>query len=466
MIPVVISGGSGQRLWPVSRASYPKQFCDFLENSFLESTIQRLDSLGKVIVLTVESMKILTEKTALPLGLQTKDFIYEPFGRNTAPAIALLCHILQCRNQEAEIVGIFPADHFILNKAEFLRTVQLGISEAENNQIVTLGIKPHYPATGYGYIEVDLDNEEQIQKNLKACKVKQFCEKPKLELAKEFVNSGKHFWNAGMFLFKVSTMIELFKEFQPDMWQQIQKVKPDLSNSAEVYESLENISIDYAIMENASNQMCIPCDINWSDVGSWEELSRIMHEQSGKDHNSLTNFYEVSGNNNFAFSNETKNIVFAGTDDLIVVNTADAILVAQKGKSEEIKKALKSMSEEGNEAADQHIFDHRPWGKYEILRDTESFKSKVITVNPDQQLSYQSHKRRAEHWIVVEGVAEVTLNDKIHKLTSGESIFIPKEAKHRVKNPGKQNLVFVEVQTGEYFGEDDIIRYEDNYGRA
>ncbi|MCB0422620.1 MAG: mannose-1-phosphate guanylyltransferase, partial [Bdellovibrionales bacterium] len=279
MIPVILSGGSGTRLWPVSRASYPKQFCEFYDRSFLRNSMDRLKSFGKPHILTVESMRNLTLKTLLDSGYDRSQAIYEPFGKNTGPAVGLLCHWMVLNGHEQEVVGVFPADHLVTREDQFQKAVSLAVECAEQGELVTLGIQPTYPATGYGYIEVTQEVFKEGAEHT-AFVVQGFREKPDEALASEFVDSGHYFWNAGMFVFKVSRMVELFKEYLPDMWRRIETIKKDLSNLKHVYANLESVSLDYGLMEKLQRQICIPCEIGWSDVGSWDEISRISEDQN------------------------------------------------------------------------------------------------------------------------------------------------------------------------------------------
>lgn len=464
MIPVILSGGSGTRLWPVSRASYPKQFCEFYDKSFLRDSLERMKGFEPPMVLTVSSMKALTEKTLHELNLDGSHGIYEPMGRNTAPAVALCCHYFATKGKSEEVVGIFPADHLITNVEEFQKVVRLAESAALKGEIVTLGIQPRYPATGYGYIEVTDEVFESKNGNT-AFMVKGFREKPDEATAQKFIENGNYYWNAGMFLFKVQTMIDLFKEHLPDVWKKISSIKEDFSDAKYQYANVESISLDYGIMEKLKKQVCIPCDIGWSDVGSWDELARLGEEFPSLRNDGHASIFNEDSNNNYVFSIRNKVIGLVGVKDMIVVDTPDALLLARKGDSQRVKELLGQIKSAGLPEATEHPFETRPWGKYEVLADKKEFKGKVITVDPGQQLSYQSHQKRSEHWVIISGQAEVVLDDKVNKLSTGNYIFIPQGAKHRMRNPGTEPLVFVEVQTGSYFGEDDIQRYEDDYNR-
>jgi mannose-1-phosphate guanylyltransferase/mannose-1-phosphate guanylyltransferase/mannose-6-phosphate isomerase len=456
-IPTILSGGSGTRLWPVSRTQFPKQFCDLFEGTLFGKTLERLKPLGSPWVVTNQALRILTDQAMKQAGVPLNQALYEPKANNTAPAIALLCKVLENQGEQRSIVGIFPSDHLIQNEEMFAKAIQLGAECAQKGQVVTLGIKPTYPATGYGYIEL------QGQAFLKgagptAFYTAGFREKPSEAVAQEMIQAGNFYWNGGMFIFEVATMISHLSRLMPETWTGISALKSDLSNLAEVYSRCPAQSIDYGIMEKLKEQVCIPCDLGWSDVGSWDEIAKLA-QSSEK--------IEVSGHGNFAFSKEGRVVSFVDTQDLIVVDTADAILVSKKGSTQNVKRVVDQLQAQKDSRAYEHRFEFRPWGRFEILRDTDRYKSKVIHVNPGQQLSYQSHAKRAEHWVIVQGTPEVVLNDVVHRLSPGESIYIPQGAKHRIRNPSKDVLVeFIEVQVGTYFGEDDIVRYQDDYQRS
>jgi mannose-1-phosphate guanylyltransferase/mannose-6-phosphate isomerase len=465
MIPVILSGGSGTRLWPVSRAAYPKQFCEFFDGSFVGNTIRRLKSLGEVHILTTQSMAALTHRAAKAEGLKTENVIFEPMGKNTAPAVALLCHVLEMRGSGKEIVGVFPSDHLIADEDAFQAAVKLAADVAAKGYVVTLGITPHMPETGYGYIEV---TDEALGKGgkLQALKVKGFREKPNRESAQKYLEAGNYLWNAGMFVFRVSDMIANFQKFQPEMWNKMTQIKADLSNAPYNYAMVNSISIDYGIMEHLDTQACVPCDIGWSDVGSWDEMARLAEESVGLQQQSQAQVFNQNSENNYVFAVNGKVIGLIDVTDLLVVDTPDALLVARKGSSQKVKDLVDHMKEVGQPEATEHPFETRPWGGFEILADQQHFKAKKIIVDPGAQLSYQSHTKRSEHWVIVCGSAEVILNEKSQIMKPGDSVHIPVGTKHRLRNLGNEPLIFVEVQTGSYFGEDDITRYKDDYNRA
>lgn len=464
MIPVILSGGSGSRLWPISRSSYPKQFCDIFDEPLLQKTLKRVSSLGRPEVITVEGLRVLTDKCISDLGMQASQVIYEPFAKNTAPALALICWKMSLAKKEDEIVGIFPADHIITDEKQFKKAVLFAAECAQKNQIVTIGIEPDSPATGFGYIECD-STDFASHDNLSAKQVRGFREKPDLATAEKFLSEKRYYWNAGMFVFQVSTMIAAFKTYLPDVWQTVSHLKADFSNLKDVYEKMPYISIDYGIMEKAPNQVCIPCQMGWNDLGSWDDFAKLFKSQTsqGASHSEVL---EVKGQNNFVFSLKQKLVGLVGVDDLIVVDTPDALLISKKGSSQDIKTLVDDLNKKKNKKTSEHSFDFRPWGQYEIISDTSEFKIKVIKVNPGAQLSYQSHEHRSEHWVVIEGEGDVIINEQAVNVFPGSSIVIPQNSKHRIKNTGTKTLRFVEVQTGEYFGEDDIKRYQDDYKRV
>lgn len=462
MIPVILSGGSGTRLWPVSRTKYPKQFCELFDESLQTKTAKRLRQFGIPWVITSQTLRDFTEKKLAEVGLQETKVIYEPSGKNTAPAIALLCKILEFERKAEEIVGVFPADHLIEKEDIFKQAVELSSEAALQNRVVTLGLKPTEPATGYGYIQTEKQPFSYSGK-LSSYQVVKFHEKPSLEMAKEFLKEGNFFWNAGIFVFKVSLMIDLFKRYQPQIWNALSNLKVDLSNLKEIYATMPSISIDYAILERLGAQelLCVPASLGWSDVGSWDAVADVYISQ-GK---SRGNPIEVSSKDNFVFPYNGKKYAFVGIDDVIVVDTKDALLISKKGSSQDVKTVVDRVKAAGLTLADEHPFEERPWGRFEVLLDTERFKSKRITIDPFKQISYQSHAKREEHWIVTKGVGEVVLNEEIIPVKYGTYVKIPLGAKHRMRNTGNEYLEFIEVQLGQYFGEDDIVRYQDDFKR-
>jgi mannose-1-phosphate guanylyltransferase/mannose-1-phosphate guanylyltransferase/mannose-6-phosphate isomerase len=464
MIPVILSGGSGTRLWPVSRASYPKQFCEFYDRSFLQTTIDRSMKLAMPYLLTVKSMEGLSIRIANQLGIPKDHILLEPLSKNTAPAVALLCHILASRGFSKETVGLFPSDHLIGDTEVFHRALKLADQVAKTGKIVTLGVQPTYPATGYGYIQKGTQELAQ-EGDLAAFNIQAFKEKPDEKKAKEYVKSGRYFWNAGIFIFSVETMVSLFQMHEPEIWEKITRISGDLSNAEYHYSLLPNISLDYAIMEKSKDNAVIPCEMGWSDVGSWDEVARLAEESASLHSGSAAEIFSIDSENNYIYSVTGKVVGLIGIKDAMIIETPDALLVAKRGQSQRVKELVDQLKEAGVSQATAHPFETRPWGKFEILADESAFKAKKIIVDAGGQLSYQSHEQRSEHWVVVSGQGEVTLNDTKKIMNSGDSVFIPTKTKHRIRNCGSLPLVFIEVQTGSYFGEDDIVRFQDDYQR-
>jgi mannose-1-phosphate guanylyltransferase/mannose-6-phosphate isomerase len=464
---LVLSGGAGTRLWPLSRESYPKQFHDLTQNgqTLLGQTVNRLSPFfDDIRVLTTQNLSGSTlgliKRHNLKAGV-----LAEPFGRNTAAAAYLACWQAKQENFNG-VLALFSADHVVLNPAQFAMTVAKSIEVAQNNSVVVWGIKTHFPSTAYGYIETDSEKagESLKQNKAQAFGVKSFIEKPNAEKAAQLIQKSHIFWNAGIFFFKGDFLMQMFDKHFPEIPMAFKQLKSDLSNLSEVYNNCPNQSLDKAVMEKLGQELqCIPCDIGWTDVGSWEEVAPFFTKNSQKE------IVEIESQSNvfLNFSGEPKVAAVVGAKDLIVVETKDALLVLKKGFGQQLKAVLDKVKSMAPTLLKDHPFETRPWGQFEVLRDEGHYKSKKITVLPGQKLSYQSHTKRAENWIIVKGIAEVTLNDKVHTLKRGESIFIPQGAKHRMANPSQVEILeFIEVQTGEYFGEDDITRYSDDYGRA
>ncbi len=452
---IIISGGSGRRLWPLSQSNYPKQFHKIFDVPLLEKTIERLRPLGELFVLTTSELKALTEQTLKKSQVSLDRIIYEPCSKNTAPAIALACWTLLKTKQEDAVVGIFPSDHVILQEDIYKKAVQLAEKIAQKKDvIVTLGIKPTYPATGYGYIETSNKELEQGYSHI-AYQCMNFCEKPSLEKAQQYFNNNQFYWNSGVFVFKVHQMISLFEKYMPQLWSAFKTLKEE-TDILNVYNKIPAESIDYGIMEKAKNIACIPCHVDWSDVGCWDEVAKLKKSEN--------QILSIDGDGQFVWGDKKKIYSFINVPDVLFIETQNATLVCKKGMSQKVKKVISKLENKKN--ISEQNFEIRPWGQFEVLKNTDEFKSKVIEVEPGHQISYQSHKKREEHWIIIKGQPEVVLNDKVHKLHSGEYIKIPRGAKHRIRNPSQNETVqFIEVQLGSYFGEDDIERYEDDYNR-
>jgi len=470
MIPVIMSGGAGTRLWPVSRAAIPKQFVELFSESLFLKTLRRLRPVGEPWVVTVAGLRDPSIRALKQEGVSLDHMLLEPVPRNTAAAIALLCRVFEMRGWTDRVVGVFPSDHIVEDEAGFQNSLREAARAARDGAVVTLGIQPNRPATGFGYIEVVRGAErapetasEKLTESLNS--VKRFCEKPDLDRAKQFVAAGNFLWNAGIFVFQVNAMIGHFARLAPETWTAMSKLQADLSNLGEVYAALPSISFDYAIMEKLDQQICLRGDWGWSDLGSWDDLALFAE----KSQHSLANHAKPVGLGSdrcFVFSSQEKVIAVSGLSDVIVIDSGDALLVTRRGSTQDVKTIVDQLVKDSRPEATTHRYEIRPWGKFTVLKDEPHFKSKLISVDSGAQISYQSHARRAEHWIIVSGEGVVTLNDVNQHLRAGESIFIPVGAKHRIRNSGDKPLEFIEVQTGSYFGEDDITRYQDDYNRA
>jgi mannose-1-phosphate guanylyltransferase/mannose-6-phosphate isomerase len=453
----ILSGGAGTRLWPVSREKAPKQFYDLANTgkSLLIDTVERLEKLGELSIITTDLLDKGTWGMLQKYGKKAR-IIPEPEAKNTAPAVALFTALCLKKDPKA-VLGIFPADHVVKKTEDFHKAVEVALKTAASGKIVTLGIEPSYPSDAYGYIELESTFNTAEAKPLK---VHRFIEKPSSFRAEELIHTNRVVWNAGIFIFSAATMGEKFEKHMPELWKLVQTVKEDLSNLRDVYAKAPKESIDYGVMEKLTDILCIPVDIGWSDLGSWEEISKHGLKADG--------LIEIDGRQNYyqPLPRTKKKASFVGVSDVVVVDTPDALLVVKKGHGQKVRDVVQTLKGQRSTLTQEHVFEERPWGRFHVLEDTDFFKSKVITVWSGQKLSYQSHKKRAEHWMIVKGEAEVTLDGETHRLKYGEHIHIPLGAKHRMANPGKEDLVFIEVQVGSYFGEDDIVRYEDVYGRS
>ena len=460
MIPVVLSGGSGTRLWPVSRASWPKPFCNLFDEPLYLKTLKRLLPLGDPWTVTVQALQARTREACRQVGLTDAKLICEPFGRNTAPAIALLCRLFTLRGKGGEVVGIFPADHLVHDDEGLRQAVALGAECAAKGEVVTLGMPPTRPAVTFGYVETAGAVPEQ--KAPRVVTATQFIEKPDEATARRLLAAGNCLWNTGIFLFRVDAMVGHFQSLLPDLWHRIETIGGTCSDLVSVYEEIEPLSFDHGILERLDSLLCVPCDVGWSDVGSWEEVSALSNGGDPGAH-----VFTADADNNYVHPQGSKVYGLAGVNDLIIVDTDDALLVARKGQSHRVREIVETAAQQGLPAATRHDhrFDTRPWGRYEVLAAPDHFKAKVITVAPHARLSYQSHQHREEHWIVVRGAGQVVLDGVSRDVETGDYVFVAKGCKHRMVNPFDSDLQFVEVQLGSYFGEDDITRYQDDYQR-
>ncbi|PKM46234.1 MAG: mannose-1-phosphate guanylyltransferase/mannose-6-phosphate isomerase [Gammaproteobacteria bacterium HGW-Gammaproteobacteria-1] len=459
---VILAGGSGTRLWPLSREQLPKQFLSIDGgHTLLEATINRLHPL-----VTRDHVLIVTKKDYAQgeayHALSPYQTLLEPEGRNTAPAIALAAAWLT-RNGDDPVMLVLPADHVIKEPALFQAALRQAVAAAQSGQLVTFGITPSRPDTGFGYIQAGAD----LGGNVHA--VQRFAEKPDLATAESFIRDGGYYWNSGMFVWKASTILKEIARHLPEVTAVLDDITAawQTGNAAEVvarhFPRMPSISIDYGVLEKTANVALIPCDIGWSDVGSWD----AVHEVSDKDaagNATQGNVIAVDCRNALIQSN--KRLVAAiGVEDLNIVETADAVLITKRGESQRVREVVDVLKRNNAQEHVAHLTVQRPWGSYTVLESADDFKMKRITVKPGQSLSLQRHSHRSEHWIVVAGTATVTCDDEVITVAKNQSTYIPIGAKHRLENRGEVLLEMIEVQVGEYLGEDDIERFDDCYGR-
>tara|TARA_Y100000589_G_scaffold330619_1_gene380832 strand:- start:1333 stop:2778 length:1446 start_codon:yes stop_codon:yes gene_type:complete len=474
IIPVIMCGGSGSRLWPLSRRSFPKQFLSLgnNKNSLLQNTQLRLKDLKNLIepiLICNEEHRFIIAEQMREIKIKPFSTLLEPFGRNTAPAITIAAlKALELENDNDPILLVLSSDHEIKNTEKFLEVVNYGLEFANRDRLVTFGIIPKNANTGYGYIK----SERPFEENKITCSnIIEFIEKPNLNKAKEFIKDKRFTWNSGIFMFKAKTILEEVKKYAPDILStckdSIFKSKLDLDFQRidkESFKSCPDISIDFAIMEKTEKGTVIPLDAGWSDIGNWESL----WENTDKDKNG--NYIEgkvISDSSNDCYlSSEKRLLVCVGLNNLIAVETSDAILIADKSSSQKVKNIVNQLKTKGFPESESHSKIYRPWGNYVTIAEESRWQVKMIEVKPSGKLSLQMHHHRSEHWVVVKGRAKVEIEDKIDFLTENQSTYIPLGKKHRLSNPGKIPLIIIEIQSGSYVGEDDIVRFEDVYGRG
>jgi len=467
LIPVILAGGSGTRLWPLSRQLYPKQFLPLLgEKTMLQQTIERLQGLDcqAPIVVCNEEHRFLAAEQLRQTGVDDAAIILEPVPKNTAPAIALAAHEALRRDEEAMLL-VLPADHLIEDTASFHAAVKKALLAAEEGNLVTFGIVPHRPETGYGYIRRGREQGKEV------FNVLAFVEKPDEATAKEYLKTGEYYWNSGMFLFGAKDYLEELNEHAPDMADSCEKafskVKKDLDFlriDEKAFAACPKDSIDYAVMEKTKKAMVVPLDAGWNDIGSWASLHDVCPKDENR--NCVTGNALTEDTENCLVRSESRLVAAFGVRDLIIVETKDAVMVVHKDRAQDIKNIVEKLEAEGKSEHINHREVYRPWGSYDSLERGERFQVKRIIVKPGAKTSTQMHYHRAEHWIVVRGTAKVTIDGETVLLTENESTFIPVGKMHILENPGKIPLELIEVQSGTYLGEDDIVRFEDKYGRT
>lgn len=470
LIPIILSGGVGARLWPVSRESHPKPFMKLPDGqSLLQKTFVRaaaLDGVGEVLTITNREhyFKSRDEYQSARKGFPgvTDTFLLEPFGRNTAAAIVLgAMSVAEAHGSDA-LMLVLPADHLIDDQAAFAAAVKQAAGLAEQGNLVTFGIVPDAPETGFGYIEAD------------GHIVKRFVEKPSYEAAREYVDSGRYLWNSGMFCFKAGTVLEQFKIHAPAIYEhalpcweatrnKTQGNMPMMEIDPDTFAAIPENSIDYAIMEKSAVVMVVPGRFGWSDIGSWNAVSDLaVPDEAG---NRVIGEAVLVDVGNTFIQSEGRMVAAIGLDNMLIIDTPDALLVADRARAQDVKKVVQQLKLMGHDSHKLHRTVARPWGTYTVLEEGKNFKIKRIVVKPGASLSLQMHYHRSEHWVVVSGTASIVNDDKELLVRTNESTYIPAGHKHRLENPGLTDLIMIEVQSGEYLGEDDIVRFDDVYGR-
>lgn len=458
---VILAGGGGTRLFPLSRACFPKQFLKIAGNpSLLQQTVKRFLGLVQaedILIVTNKDYVFHVQADLKEIAAEAVGIITEPVGRNTAPAIALA--VKYCEEKlgcnEAEVVFISPADHLL----EPIDTFQKVVAEAEavcqaKQVVMTLGVVPNKPETGYGYIQASKENCST------AFKVDSFKEKPDYATAEQYVAAGNYYWNSGMYMFSIGTIMQELAQHAPEIAAMVSR---DYQHIVENFAAMPNISIDYAVSERSANMAVMPLSgVYWNDIGSFDAIAEAYGDKDG---NLLQGDVLAQETKNTMVLGHERLISTIGVDNLLIVDTPDALLIAEKGKSQDVKKVVEKLKADKRKEVSENVTMFRPWGSYTILSEGPGYKVKKITVNPGAKLSLQLHYHRSEHWTVISGTGKVTLDDKVVMFKENESTFIPIATKHRLENPGKLPLSIIEVQNGKYLGEDDIVRFDDEYGR-
>ena len=462
MYGIILAGGSGSRLWPLSRELYPKQLLNLnSDKSLLQATFERLGScMQKENILSITNTKH-TSNVRMQLS-ELSDNVHvlsEPVSKNTAPAIVLATKFIMQKSNSDPVIIVVPSDHLIENNDKFISTVKKGEKLAQNGYIVTFGIEPDYPETGYGYINTSETLEEGF-------KVKEFVEKPDLETAKKYLEAGTYFWNSGIFMFKASTLIEEIEKLAPEIANISKEIDFIKSNDIPFisFDKMPNISIDYAVMEKSNKIALVKLESDWNDLGSWQSIYDVSKKD--KDGNVFAGHVLDEGSKNSFVYASSKLVATIGLEDTVIVETEDAILACKKDKTQEVKRIYETLKQQNDDTHLVHKTVFRPWGFYTVIAQGKGFITKIIHVNQGQKLSVQSHNHRSEHWVVLSGTALVKLDSQELTLNPGHSVDIPVKAIHSLQNPFDEDLEIIEVQKGDILLEDDIVRYEDMYGRV
>ena len=472
LIPVILSGGSGTRLWPLSRQSFPKQYLnlDVINNlSLLQNTYLRLRGLRNLkdpIIISNEDQRFIVAQQMKEIKVRPNSIILEPFGRNTAPAIALAA-LKTLKNDYDPILLILSSDHKIEDEENFREVITEGEIHAKKGRLVTFGVLPDRPETGFGYIE----SFEELSERNTSSKIKKFLEKPDFELAKILIKDKHYLWNSGIFLFKASTILRELEKFEPQIVEtckeSLKKGKNDLNFfriDSEIFKNCKDTPIDVAVMEKTDLGSVLTLKAGWDDIGSWESVwKNSIKDQNG---NALNGKSIIKGSNNCYIRSEERLIVGIDLNDLVVIETNDAILISNKESTQKVKNVVQELNKSNLREGKQNLKSYRPWGSFTSIEYGPSWQVKKLEINPKASISLQLHKHRSEHWIVVDGTAKVEIGDQISFINKNESTYIPAGSKHRLSNPGEKPLILIEVQSGNYLGEDDIIRFDDIYGRA
>ncbi len=471
LIPVILSGGTGSRLWPLSRASYPKQYLNIDEKnnySLLQNTYLRLKGIKNLhdpLIISNEEQRFIVAEQMRSIDVKPYSILLEPNGKNTAPAIALAA-LKSLKHNTDPILLILSSDHKIEDEENFKNVISDGVFHAREGKLVTFGVIPNFPETGYGYIETT----EELNKHKTSSKIKKFIEKPNLKLAKKFIEDKHYLWNSGIFLFKASTILKELEKYDPQIIkickESITKGKADLDFfriNEEVFEKCPNKSIDIAVMEKTNLGYVMALKSEWDDIGSWKSV--WQNSKKDNEGNTLKGKIIIEETKNCYLRSEERLIVGINLNNLVVVETNDAILVADKDSTQKVKKVVEDLKKRNFTEGIENKKNYRPWGNFISIEKGSTWQVKKLEIKPKASISLQMHKYRSEHWVVVNGVAKVEINGKISFLRKDESTYIPNGSKHRLSNPDEVPLIVIEVQSGSYLGEDDIIRFEDKYGR-